>query len=105
LEELLGAVDAITVATTTTAHFAVAREALQRGVHLFLEKPITETVAEADALCRMARERKAVVQVGHIERFNPAIMALEGFPLHLFVESHRLAQFKPAAPMSRWSWI
>jgi predicted dehydrogenase len=96
LEAILGGVDAITVATTTTAHFAVAREALRRRVHLFLEKPITETVAEAEDLCRMAQEQKVVVQVGHIERFNPAILALEGFPLHpLFVESHRLAQFKP----------
>lgn len=96
LEALLERVDAITVATTTTAHFAVAREALQRGIHVFLEKPITETVAEADELCRMAREQNVIVQVGHIERFNPAILALEGFPLHpLFVESHRLAQFKP----------
>ena len=96
LESLLESVDAVTVATTTTAHFAVAREALGRGLHVFLEKPITETVEEAEQLCRIAQERKAVVQVGHIERFNPAILALEGFPLHpLFVESHRLAQFKP----------
>jgi len=96
LESLLDSVDAVTVATTTTAHFAVAQEALGRGLHVFLEKPITETVEEAEQLCRIAQERKAVVQVGHIERFNPAILALEDFPLHpLFVESHRLAQFKP----------
>ena len=96
LEALMERVDAITVATTTTAHFAVAREALLRGVHVFLEKPITETLAEADEICRLARERKTIVQVGHIERFNPAILALDGFPLQpLFVESHRLAQFKP----------
>jgi len=96
LDALMERVDAITVATTTTAHFAVASEALQRGVHMFLEKPITETVAEANELCRLARERHVIVQVGHIERFNPAILALEGFPLQpLFVESHRLAQFKP----------
>ncbi|MBP1656394.1 MAG: putative dehydrogenase [Bacteroidetes bacterium] len=96
LDALMERVDAITVATTTTAHFAVASEALQRGVHVFLEKPITETVAEANEICRLARERNVIVQVGHIERFNPAILALEGFPLQpLFVESHRLAQFKP----------
>jgi predicted dehydrogenase len=96
LEGILGGVDAITVATTTTAHFAVAQAALRRRVHLFLEKPITETVAEAEELCLMAKELKIIVQVGHIERFNPAILALEGYPLHpLFVESHRLAQFKP----------
>jgi len=96
LDALMEQVDAITVATTTTAHFTVACEALQRGVHVFLEKPITETVAEANEICRLARERRVTVQVGHIERFNPAILALEGFPLQpLFVESHRLAQFKP----------
>jgi predicted dehydrogenase len=96
LEALLAEVDAVTVATTTTAHFAVARQALEGGVHVFLEKPITETIPEAEELCRLAAEAKLTVQVGHIERFNPAILALDGFPLQpLFVESHRLAQFKP----------
>jgi predicted dehydrogenase len=96
MEELLAEVDAVTVATSTTAHFAVAREALQKGLHVFLEKPITETVAEAEELCRLAAAAGVKVQVGHIERFNPAILALDGFPLQpLFVESHRLAQFKP----------
>ena len=96
LEALLAEVDAVTVATTTTAHFAVARAALEGGVHVFLEKPITETIPEAEELCRLAAEAKLTVQVGHIERFNPAILALDGFPLQpLFVESHRLAQFKP----------
>lgn len=96
LGALLERVDAITVATTTSTHFAVAQEALRRRIHVFLEKPITETIAEAEELCALAREHATTVQVGHIERFNPAILALEGFPLHpLFVESHRLAQFKP----------
>ncbi len=96
LGALLERVDAITVATTTSTHFAVAQEALRRRIHVFLEKPITETIAEAEQLCALAREHATTVQVGHIERFNPAILALDGFPLHpLFVESHRLAQFKP----------
>ena len=96
LEALFDEVDAVTVATTTTAHFAVARDALRRGLHVFLEKPITETIPEAEELCRLAAAAKVTVQVGHIERFNPAILALDGFPLQpLFVESHRLAQFKP----------
>lgn len=95
-DELLAAVDAVTIATSTTAHFAVAREALGRKLHVFLEKPITETVAEAEELCRMAAAAHVTVQVGHIERFNPAILALDGFPMQpLFIESHRLAQFKP----------
>lgn len=96
LGALLDAVDAVTIATTTTAHFAVAQEAIGRKVHVFLEKPITETVAEAEQLCRLADQAGVTVQVGHIERFNPAILALADFPLRpLFVESHRLAQFKP----------
>lgn len=95
-DELLGRVDALTVATATTAHFFVAREALERGKHLFIEKPITQTAAEADTLCAQARQHGLVVQVGHIERFNPAILALERYTIRpMFVESHRLAQFNP----------
>lgn len=96
LEDLLDAVDALTIATTTTSHFEIAQQALGKGKHLFIEKPITQSVEEADKLSRTARERKLVVQVGHIERFNPAILALEKYEIKpMFVESHRLAQFNP----------
>jgi predicted dehydrogenase len=96
LEELLDQVDAVTIATSTTSHYEAAVQALQKGLHLFIEKPITETVDEATALCQLARERGRIIQVGHIERFNPAILALEGYEIApLFIESHRLAQFKP----------
>jgi predicted dehydrogenase len=96
LVDLLARVDAITIATTTTSHFPVAQEALARGRHLFIEKPITQTTAEADILCAQARQKGLVVQVGHIERFNPAILALERYTIQpMFVESHRLAQFNP----------
>lgn len=96
LEALLESVDAATVATSTTAHSAVAKTAIGHGVHLFMEKPITETVAEADDLCRLAEEKGVLIQVGHIERFNPAILALAEYTIKpLFIESHRLAQFKP----------
>ncbi len=96
LGEMLGHVDAVTIATTTTTHCAVAREALERGKHLFIEKPITQTPDEADVICRLARERNLIVQVGHIERFNPAILALDHYSINpMFVESHRLAQFNP----------
>ena len=96
LEALLERVDAATVATSTTAHFVVAKAAIEQGIHLFMEKPITETVAEADELCRLAEEKGILIQVGHIERFNPAILALAEYTIKpLFVESHRLAQFKP----------
>jgi len=96
VEELLGEVDATTIATSTSNHFAVARQALEQGKHLFIEKPITQTVKEADDLRRQAEGKGVIVQVGHIERFNPAILALEKFDIKpLFVESHRLAQFNP----------
>ena len=96
LEELLGNVQAVTIATSTSTHYDVACRALERGRHLFIEKPITATVAEAQALLAKAGQAGCIVQVGHIERFNPAILALEKYQINpLFVESHRLAQFNP----------
>lgn len=95
-DELLNSVDALTIATTTSTHFEVAKNALQQGKHVFIEKPITETTAEADELIRIAKEKGVLIQVGHIERFNAAILALEKYNIDpLFVESHRLAQFNP----------
>ncbi|MDL1894021.1 Gfo/Idh/MocA family oxidoreductase [Sphingobacteriales bacterium CHB3] len=94
--ELVGSVDALTVATTTSTHFEVARTALVQGKHVFIEKPITQTTAEADELNRLAKEKGVLIQVGHIERFNAAVLALEKYTIDpLFVESHRLAQFNP----------
>ncbi len=96
LADLLASVDAVTIASTTISHFADAHQALESGKDVFIEKPITETVAEAELLCRLATQRGRLIQVGHIERFNPAILALEGYDINpLFIESHRLAQFKP----------
>jgi predicted dehydrogenase len=96
LDELLSAVDAIVVAADTTAHHAIAAKAMAQGKHVLIEKPITRTIAEADELCRIAREQNVILQVGHIERFNPAILALEKYSIRpMFVESHRLAQFNP----------
>jgi predicted dehydrogenase len=96
IDALLDSVDAVTIATSTDAHYAVALKALERGKHVFVEKPITETVAEAETLCSAASGRGLLIQVGHIERFNPAILALEKYRIDpMFVESHRLAQFNP----------
>ncbi len=96
LEALINDVDGITVATTTSSHFEVASRVIARGKHLFIEKPITETSAQAGILCDRARENNVLIQVGHIERFNPAILALDPYEIRpLFVESHRLAQFNP----------
>ena len=96
IEELLRTVDAVSIATVTSAHHDVAKQALTAGVHVLIEKPITTTVAEADELIAMAADRKLLIQVGHIERFNPAILSLEAYQIKpLFIESHRLAQFNP----------
>jgi predicted dehydrogenase len=94
--ELFGRVDLVSIAVPTQFHFAVARDCLANGVHVLLEKPITQTVAEAEQLIQLAAERSLVLQVGHLERFNPAVLALQGeIDNPLFIESHRLAPFKP----------
>lgn len=96
VDDLLGAVEAVSIATTTKTHFQVGQKALERGVHVFIEKPITETIEQARALVELAEQKKLKIQVGHIERFNPAILALEPYhPKPMFIESHRLAQFNP----------
>ncbi len=96
LDDLLAGVDAVTVAAVTSAHFAIVAQALRAGKHVLVEKPITQTADEARQLNAIAREKGLVLQVGHIERFNPAVLALEPFLLQpLFIESHRLAQFDP----------
>jgi predicted dehydrogenase len=96
LDQLMENIGAISIATSTTAHFEVAREALKRGLHTFIEKPITETIEQAKELVALADAKKVALQVGHIERFNPAILALEQYEIRpLFIESHRLAQFNP----------
>jgi predicted dehydrogenase len=96
MEDLLDSVEAVSVATTTKAHFPVGRTALERGVHVFVEKPMTETIEQARILVELAEQKKRKLQVGHIERFNPAILALEPYRLKpMFIESHRLAQFNP----------
>jgi len=94
--QILDEVDAVSIVVPTQYHFEVARAFLERGVHVLLEKPITTTLAEADELIRIARERQAVFQVGHLERFNPVVMALDGILTRPgFIESVRIAPFKP----------
>jgi predicted dehydrogenase len=93
--DILGEVDAVSIATTTPAHFPIARECLERGVHVLVEKPVTETPDQARALIETATRRGCILQVGHLERFNSAILALEGvLGTPRFIESHRLAPFK-----------
>ena len=76
LEQLMGEVDAVNIATPTTTHFDIAKKALNNNLHILLEKPITDTIDEAEKLLQESREKNLTVQVGHIERFNPAIQAL-----------------------------
>jgi predicted dehydrogenase len=96
LDELLANVDAVSIATVTQSHYDVAMQVIKRGVHLLIEKPITATIEHARALTERAETNKLKLQVGHIERFNPAILALEPYNIKpLFIESHRLAQFNP----------
>lgn len=96
--ELLGKVEAVSIVVPTTLHFAVARDFLESGAHVLVEKPITTTTEEAKQLIDLAKARDRVLQVGHLERFNPALMALTEESLEpLFIESHRLAPFKPRA--------
>jgi len=96
LETLLDAVDAAVVVVPTKAHYAVASQALQRGIHVLIEKPIATTLDEADQLVTLAREKGALLQIGHVERFNRAVRAaLPYISRPRFVESERLAPFNP----------
>jgi predicted dehydrogenase len=96
LDDLLSSVDAVTVVVPTPAHHAVARRALERGVHVLIEKPSASTLGEADDLLEVARAKGALVQTGHVERFNRAIRAaLPYIDAPRFVESDRLASFNP----------
>jgi len=96
--ELLGAqpaVDLVSVASTTETHHAVARDCLAAGVHVLAEKPITVTVAQADELIALADANKLILQVGHLERFNPAWLAVKDkIRRPVFIEAHRMAPFK-----------
>lgn len=92
--ELAGAIDAATVAVPTVHHHRIAKDLLQQGVHLLIEKPMTKEVAEAEELVAIGHEKGALIQVGHVERFNPAFMAIqEHLKAAKFIECHRLAPF------------
>ena len=95
--DLLGRVDAVSIAVPTPSHFAVARDCLINHVHVLLEKPIASTLEQAQALVDLAGRADKVLQIGHLERFNPAVVAaLDGIVNQpMFIESHRLAPFNP----------
>jgi predicted dehydrogenase len=93
--QLLDRVEAVSIAVPTRQHYGVARDFLDRGIHVLLEKPIAATLAEAQALVELAAQRQVVFQIGHLERFNPVIQALPAGLAPRFIEAHRLAPFKP----------
>jgi len=92
--ELIGKVDAASVVVPTQDHCQVARDLMEAGIHVLVEKPMTATLEEADSLVQLAKANNLVLQVGHLERFNPAVVAAREYVQQpLFVESHRLASF------------
>ena len=96
IEKLVNNCDALIIASTTSSHFEVAKMCLENNKHIFIEKPITSTVEEGEKLVAMAEEKNLIIQVGHIERYNPAFFATKDIKIDpKFIESHRLAQFNP----------
>ncbi|MGB1284696.1 MAG: Gfo/Idh/MocA family protein, partial [Polaribacter sp.] len=90
------AVDVVDIVTPTLSHFDCAKMAIEKGRHIFIEKPITNTVAEAEAIRKLANSHNVRGQVGHVERFNPAFIAVKNrIDTPMFIETHRLAEFNP----------
>ncbi|GIV34846.1 MAG: oxidoreductase [Chitinophagales bacterium] len=95
-EALLDAVDVVDVVTPTSSHYESAAAAIQKGKHVFIEKPLAEHLQEARQLMQMAEQAGIKAMVGHVERFNPAFLAIQGMQLQpMFIETHRLAAFHP----------
>jgi len=98
LKDLIQSTDAVTIASDTKSHFKLAKKMLENKIHCLIEKPITSTYVESKKLIKIAEENKTLIQVGHVERFNPALVAVKKYELDpLFIEAHRLSQFKPRA--------
>src|SRR5207253_3562499 len=94
LDEFIEMVDAASIATPTSTHYEIARALLARGKHLLIEKPITDNTEQATELCELASRRGLILQVGHVERFNPVLSALEQRLTHArFIEAHRLSPY------------
>lgn len=96
MDDLIDAVDVVDIVTPTLSHFDCAEKAIRKGKHIFIEKPISNTVEEAQALIELAASYNVKGQVGHVERFNPAFLAVKD-SIHnpMFIEAHRLAEFNP----------
>jgi predicted dehydrogenase len=96
ISDLIKNVDVVDIVTPTLSHFDCAKEAITAGKHIFVEKPITKTIEQADTLLELIKKHKVKGQVGHVERFNPAFSAVKD-KIHnpMFIEGHRLAEFNP----------
>lgn len=95
-DELIDAVDAVDIVTPTVAHYECAVNALKKSRHIFIEKPLTQTLHEAKQLVALVHEANVKAQVGHVERFNPAFLAVKDSVSNpMFIEAHRLAEFNP----------
>ncbi|MDB5197089.1 MAG: Gfo/Idh/MocA family oxidoreductase [Flaviaesturariibacter sp.] len=95
-EELIAVCDAIDIVSPTNHHFKTAAAAVRKGKHVFVEKPMANSMAEGEQLVQLVQESNIKLQVGHVERFNPAYMAIQSQQLNpMFIEVHRLAQFNP----------
>ena len=96
IEALINAVDVVDIVTPTLSHFDCAKDAIEKGKHVFIEKPITNTVEEAEQLLLLIKKHNVKGQVGHVERFNPAFTAVkDSIQKPMFIETHRLAEFNP----------
>lgn len=94
--KLIDACDLVDIVAPTPQHFTLCEQAIRKGKHVFVEKPLANTMEEAKELVQLVKESNIKLQVGHVERFNPAYLAVESIPLNpLFIEVHRLAQFNP----------
>ena len=95
-EQLMDACDLVDIVAPTTEHFEISKAAITKGKHVFVEKPLANTMDEARELLKLAKEANIKFQVGHVERFNPAFLALKDYTINpMFIEVHRLAQFNP----------
>ncbi len=96
IDSLIDAVDMVDIVTPTLSHFECAKQAIAKGKHIFIEKPITNTVEEAEEIRRLLAQNNLRGQVGHVERFNPAYLAVKNdIKSPMFIETHRLAEFNP----------
>jgi predicted dehydrogenase len=96
IDELLNSVDAVSIAATTSAHYELAKKCFEKNIHVFVEKPITATIEQAEELVKISEDKNLKLQVGHIERFNPALLSLEKYIKEpMFIQTDRLSQFNP----------